>query len=199
MPYFQPLAAKPPVTAPVTSPGTCACPANDPWQKPEPVPPSALDPSRCHDFSQYEVGGVWVRDPAAVHVLNSQSGKAVVYVVNVGDRDIQIGSHFHLADVNEDLLFFTDLDAATEAEAVLTDAQRVRPEQIAAARELAYDRSKTPGKAPWGYRLDIAPGDSMRFSPENAPSEAIEVVAIGGRRRVPGLRKDKPADDVALD
>ncbi|MGW2090329.1 urease subunit beta [Streptomyces sp. NPDC001880] len=141
---------------------------------------------------------MWVRDPAAVHVLNSQSDKAIVYVVNVGDRDIQIGSHFHLADVNEDLLFFTDLETATEAESVLTDPQRVRPEQIAAARALAYDRSKTPGQAPWGYRLDIAPGDSMRFSPENAPSEAIEAVPIGGRRRVPGLRKDKRADDVAL-
>ncbi|MGW5679956.1 urease subunit beta [Streptomyces sp. NPDC003860] len=142
---------------------------------------------------------MWVRDPSAVHVLNSQTGKAIVYVVNVGDRDIQIGSHFHLADVNEDLLFFTDLDTATEAESVLTDPQRLRSEQIAAARELAHDRLKTPGKAPWGCRLDIAPGDSLRFSPENAPSEAIEVVPIGGRRRVPGLRKDKPADDVALD
>ncbi|MFD7863599.1 urease subunit beta [Streptomyces sp. NPDC057682] len=131
-------------------------------------------------------------------MLNAGSEKAMVYVVNVGDRDIQIGSHFHLADVNEDLLFFTDPETATEAEAVLTDPRRVRSEQIAAARALAYDRSKTPGTAPWGCRLDIAPGDSMRFSPENAPSEAIEVVPIGGRRRVPGLRKGKPDDDVAL-
>ncbi|MYY05918.1 urease, beta subunit [Streptomyces sp. SID4913] len=132
-------------------------------------------------------------------MLNSRGGKGTVYVVNVGDRDIQVGSHFHLADVNEDLLFFTDLESATEAETVLTDPRRVRAEQIAAARALAYDRSKTPGKAPWGCRLDIAPGDSMRFSPENAPSDAIEVVPIGGRRRVPGLRKGKGPDDVALD
>lgn len=198
MPYFQQL-TKPLVTAPVTCPDACACHADDPCQEPEPGPPSALDPSRSPDFSRYNVGGVWVRDPDAVHALNSQADRAVVYVVNVGDRDIQVGSHFHLADVNEDLLFFTDLETATEAEAVLTDPRHVRPEQIAAARALAYDRSKTPGKAPWGYRLDIAPGDSVRFSPENAPSEAIEVVPIGGRRRVPGLRKDKPADDVALD
>jgi urease beta subunit len=134
-----------------------------------------------------------------MHTLNPQDGRATVYVVNVGDRDIQVGSHFHLADVNEDLLFFTDVEAAAKAEAALTDPRHGRAKQIAAARELAYDRSKTPGKAPWGYRLDIAPGDSMRFSPENAPSEAIEVVPIGGRRRVPGLRKDKPAEDVALD
>lgn len=199
MPYFQQL-TQPPVTAPVTCPDTCACCHGDgPCQRPEPGPPSALDPSLSPDFSRYEVGGVWVRDPDAMHVLNPQGGRATVYVVNVGDRDIQVGSHFHLADANRDLLFFTDLDTATEAEAVLTDPRRVRSEQIAAARNLAYDWSKTPGKAPWGYRLDIAPGDSMRFSPENAPSEAIEVVPIGGRRRVPGLRKDKPDDDVALD
>ncbi|MFF9570121.1 urease subunit beta [Streptomyces sp. NPDC014685] len=142
---------------------------------------------------------MWVKDPASEHVLNPRSGKATVYVVNVGDRDIQIGSHFHLADVNEDLLFFTDLDAATAAEAVLTDSRRTRSEQIAAARALAYDRSKTPGRAPWGYRLDVAPGDSMRFSPENAPSDAIEVVPIGGERRVPGLRKDKQAGYAELD
>ncbi|MFF9352631.1 urease subunit beta [Streptomyces sp. NPDC014734] len=199
MPYFQPLAPRPPVTTPVPCPRTCPCYSDHPWQKPGHVPPSALDPSRPHDFSRYEVGGVWVRDPHAVHVLNSQSDSTTVYVVNVGDRDIQIGSHFHLADVNEDLLFFTDPDTATLAETVLTDPQLGRSAQIRAARELAHDRSKTTGQAPWGHRLDIAPGDSMRFSPENAPSEAIEVVPIGGRRRVPGLRKDKPADDVALD
>ncbi|MFD5389754.1 urease subunit beta [Streptomyces sp. NPDC127074] len=162
------------------------------------MPPSELNPDHVHDFSLYKVGGVWVRDQTAGHVLNSEEGKTTVYVVNVGDRDIQIGSHIHLADVNENLLFFTGLDAATEAETVLTDPERVRSEQIAAARELAHDRSKTPGVAPWGYRLDIAPGDSMRFSPEHAPSDAIEVVPISGHRRVPGLRKDKQADDVDL-
>ncbi|MBQ0866997.1 urease subunit beta [Streptomyces sp. A73] len=141
---------------------------------------------------------MWVKDPTAEHVLNSEEGKATVYVVNVGDRDIQIGSHIHLADVNEDLLFFTDLDAATAAEVALTDPERVRSEQIAEARKLAHKRSKTPGVAPWGYRLDIAPGDSMRFSPENAPSDAIEVVPIGGRRHVPGLRRDKQAGDADL-
>jgi urease beta subunit len=142
---------------------------------------------------------VWVKDPASNHVLNSQGAKAVLYVINVGDRDIQIGSHIHLADVNEDLLFFTDKNAAAQAEKALTDRQLSRPEQIAEARRFAHDRSKTPGRAPWGFRLDAAPGDSKRFSPENAPSDKIEVVEMGGTRRVPGLRKDKPAGDVDLD
>jgi urease beta subunit len=191
MPYFQPLAAKPtPIVCPDARP--------DGAVPPELLPPSDLDPGQVHSFSRYKVGGVWVKDPSAEHVLNSEAGRATVYVVNVGDRDIQIGSHIHLADVNKDLLFFTDMEAATAAEAALTDPERTRPEQIAAARELAHKRSKTPGVAPWGYRLDVAPGDSMRFSPENAPSDAIEVVPIGGRRRVPGLRKDKHAGDVDL-
>ena len=194
MPYFQSLATPPvPVKQPVpASPG--------PGERESfPLPkPSALDPSKSYDFSQYKVGGVWVQDTDP-HVLNSQGDKATLYVVNVGDRDIQIGSHIHLADVNEDLLFFTDEKKAAEAEIVLTDPQLSRPEQVAAARQLAHDRSKTPGQAPWGFRLDVAPGNSKRFSPENSPSDGIEVVEIGGNRRVPGLRKDKQADDVALD
>ncbi|MFF7801142.1 urease subunit beta [Streptomyces olivaceus] len=191
MPYFQPLAPRPPKPTPVVCPGTRPVPKG---------PPSDLDPSTMCDFSRFKVGGVWVKDPKAEHMLNSRSGKVTVYVVNVGDRDIQVGSHIHLADVNEDLLFFTSLNKATEAERVLTDPELLRSEQIAAARELAYDRlKKTPGKAPWGYRLDVAPGDSLRFSPENSPSDAIDVVPLGGNRRVPGLRKGKPDAHVDLD
>ncbi|MGW2591785.1 urease subunit beta [Streptomyces sp. NPDC001515] len=193
MPYFQPLAPHPTTPAQLVCPGPAHC-----GHKPGNRPPSGLDPSETGDFSRHRVGEVWVKDPDAEIELNSLCARATVYVVNVGDRDIQIGSHFHLADVNEDLLFFTDLDSATQAEAVLTDPGLVRDAQIAAARALAYDRSKTPGKAPWGYRLDVAPGDSKRFSPENAPSEAVDIVAIRNRRRVPGLRKDKSAADVEL-
>ncbi|MGW1847949.1 urease subunit beta [Streptomyces sp. NPDC001966] len=199
MPYNQPLSTKPEpplhaVSQPVpTLPG--------PGERlEEPLPkPSALDPGKAYDFSQYEVGGMWVKDPDADLVLNSQRAKANLYVINVGDRDIQIGSHIHLADVNGDLLFFTDKNAADEAEKALTDPQLSRAEQIAAARRCAHDRTKTPGVAPWGFRLDVAAGDSMRFSPENAPSDKIAVVEMGGKRRVPGLRKDKPAGDVDLD
>ncbi|MCX5613141.1 MULTISPECIES: urease subunit beta [unclassified Streptomyces] len=199
MPYFQPLSTNPEpplyaVSQPVPTPPGPGLRLEEPLPK-----PSSLDPGTVYAFSEYEVGGVWVRDPDANHELNSQGAKAVLYVINVGDRDIQIGSHIHLADVNEDLLFFTDKNAAAQAEEALTDRQLSRPEQIAEARRFAHDRSKTPGRAPWGFRLDVAPGDSKRFSPENAPSDKIEVVEMGGKRRVPGLRKDKPAGDVDLD
>ncbi|NDZ81823.1 urease subunit beta [Streptomyces sp. SID10853] len=199
MPYFQPLSTKPEppvyaVSQPVPRPPGPGLRLEEPLPK-----PSSLDPGTVHAFSQYAVGGVWVRDPDANHELNSQGAKAVLYVINVGDRDIQIGSHIHLADANEDLLFFVDKDAAAQAERVLTARHLSRPEQIAEARRFAHDRSKTPGRAPWGFRLDVAPGDSKRFSPEHAPSDKIEVVEMGGNRRVPGLRKDKPAGDVDLD
>nr|AQT39078.1 UreB [Streptomyces sp.] len=204
MPYFQPLSTRPfptqpePVEHPVIQPVPTL---PGPGQKlGQPLPkPSALDPGTDYDFSEYEVGGVWVKDPSSNHVLNSQGAKATLYVINVGDRDIQIGSHIHLADVNEDLLFFTDKNAAAQAEKALTDRQLTRPQQIVEARRIAHDRSKTPGRAPWGFRLDVPPGDSKRFSPENAPSDKIEAVEMSGKRRVPGLRKDKPAGDVALD
>ncbi|MDX3058068.1 urease subunit beta [Streptomyces sp. NE06-03E] len=198
MPYFRPLATMPePLLYAVSQPASTP-PGPGRLEKPLPKP-SSLDPGLARSFSDYEVGGVWVGDPDANHELNSHGAKAVLYVINVGDRDIQIGSHIHLADVNEDLLFFTDKKAAAQAEKALTGGQLSRPEQIAEARRFAHDRSKTPGRAPWGFRLDVAPGDSKRFSPENAPSDTIEVVEMGGDRRVPGLRKDKPASDVDLD
>ena len=37
--------------------------------------------------------------------LNAGRPTAVVRVVNTGDRPIQIGSHFHFADVNDALAF----------------------------------------------------------------------------------------------
>ncbi|MEL5959977.1 urease subunit beta [Streptomyces sp. CLV115] len=204
MPYFQPLTTQPfpvppePVGRPVAQPVPTP-PGSGPRVEQPSLKPSALDPTADYDFSEYPVGGVWVKEPDSKHVLNSAAAQAVVYVMNVGDRDIQIGSHIHLADVNDDLLFFTDEEAVGEAERVLEDEESPWPDRIAAVRRLAHDRSKTPGRAPWGFRLDVPPGDSKRFSPESSPSEEIEVVAISGRRRVPGLRKDKQLGDISLD
>ncbi len=46
---------------------------------------------------------------------------------------------------------------------------------------LSFDRD-----AAWGYRLDIPAGTSVRFEPGVA--RTVELVAIAGRRVVPGLR-----------
>lgn len=47
---------------------------------------------------------------------------------------------------------------------------------------LAFDRD-----AAWGFRLDIPAGTSVRFEPGVARD--VGLVAIGGRRVVPGLRR----------
>jgi urease beta subunit len=80
--------------------------------------------------------------------LNAGRARRTVRVLNTGDRPIQVGSHFHFADVNDALSF--DRDAAL------------------------------------GFRLDIPAGTSVRFEP--GADRSVELVALGGARRVPGLR-----------
>jgi len=70
-----------------------------------------------------------------------------VPVLNEGDRPVQVGSHFHFADVNP---------------------------------ALSFDRSLAVG-----FRLDVAPGTSVRFEP--GATREVALVALGGRRAVPGI------------
>jgi urease subunit beta len=80
--------------------------------------------------------------------LNQGRATTTVRVANTGDRPIQIGSHFHFADVNDALQF--DRDQAT------------------------------------GFRLNVPAGTSVRFEP--GAERDVELVALGGAKRVPGLR-----------
>ena len=80
--------------------------------------------------------------------LNAGRETKVLNVVNAGDRPIQVGSHFHFADVNDKLKF-----PRAEAE---------------------------------GFRLDIPAGKSLRFEPE--ADVDVTLVALAGKRKVPGLR-----------
>jgi urease subunit beta len=80
--------------------------------------------------------------------LNAGRETRTVRVVNTGDRPIQVGSHFHFADVNDALDF--DRDAAG------------------------------------GFRLNVPAGTSVRFEP--GAERDVELVALGGSRKVPGLR-----------
>jgi urease subunit beta len=86
-------------------------------------------------------------------------GRAIVRVevVNTGDRPIQVGSHYHFAEVNPALQF-----------------------DRAAAR---------------GCRLAIPAGTSARFEP--GIERPVDLVALGGRRVVAGLRGEigGPLDD----
>ena len=80
--------------------------------------------------------------------LNAGRERRTVEVLNAGDRPVQVGSHFHFAQVNDALRF--DRGAAA------------------------------------GFRLDVPAGTSVRFEP--GASREVALVALGGARRVPGLR-----------
>ena len=89
-----------------------------------------------------------VRSAPGEHALLVGRERRALHVLNLGDRPVQVGSHFHFADVNA---------------------------------ALRFDREEAVG-----FRLDVLAGTSVRFE----PGAAVEVVlvALGGRRSVPGLR-----------
>lgn len=94
-------------------------------------------------------------------VLNEGRECASIAVTNVGDRPVQVGSHFHFFEVNP---------------------------------ELEFDRSKA-----FGMRLDIPAGTAVRFEPGD--ERTVDIVALGGERRVHGLNDltngETTADHVA--
>ena len=83
--------------------------------------------------------------------LNPNRERRTIVVENTGDRPVQVGSHFHFADVNP---------------------------------ALAFDRTVADG-----FRLDVPAGTGVRFEP--GVSREVTVVALGGRRVVPGLQRGK--------
>jgi urease subunit beta len=82
--------------------------------------------------------------------LNAGRERIELVVENGGDRPVQVGSHYHLAQANPALNF----------------------DRVAAR----------------GMRLDIPAGTSVRFEP--GVSARVGLVALAGRRVVPGLRTD---------
>jgi urease subunit beta len=81
--------------------------------------------------------------------LNPGRERRRLVVENTGDRPVQVGSHFHFADVNA---------------------------------ALAFDRA-----AAAGFRLDVPAGTGVRFEP--GMSKEVDLVALAGRRVVPGLQR----------
>lgn len=80
-------------------------------------------------------------------ILNPNKHTITISVTNMGDRPIQVGSHYHFFEAN---------------------------------KYLKFDREKT-----YGFRLDIPSGTSVRFEP--GEQKEVELVALGGKRRVFGL------------
>ncbi|MHA6667671.1 urease subunit beta [Homoserinimonas sp. A447] len=85
------------------------------------------------------------RDPVEINV---DAEVTRIRVENPADRPVQVGSHYHFAEVNA---------------------------------ALRFDR-----KAAWGKRLNVLSGGSLRFEPGAA--EEVELIPIGGKRIVRGLR-----------
>jgi urease subunit beta len=93
------------------------------------------------------IPGELVTQPGEVE-LNQGRETRSIRVANTGDRPIQVGSHFHFADVN--------------------DALELDREQAA------------------GFRLNVPAGTSVRFEP--GAERDVQLVALGGAKKVPGLR-----------
>lgn len=85
--------------------------------------------------------------PGTIELVPGRERRTLV-VLNAGDRPVQIGSHFHFAQVN---------------------------------CALRFDRG-----AAEGFRIDVPAGTSMRFEP--GIEREVSLVALGGRRLVPGLQ-----------
>jgi urease subunit beta len=81
--------------------------------------------------------------------LNPGRSRVTLVVENTGDRPVQVGSHFHFADVNA---------------------------------ALSFDRARAAG-----HRLDVPAGTGVRFEP--GVSKEVTLVALAGRRVVPGLQR----------
>ena len=104
-------------------------------------------------------GAIRVADGTIVlNADRTHAERARLVITNTGDRPVQIGSHVHLAEVNDAL----DLDRA----------------------------------AATGFRLDIPSGTSRRFEP--GASQEVDIVALRGRRIVPGIQV-KPVGGVGSD
>lgn len=86
-----------------------------------------------------------------------------------------------------------ELNAGLESRSLVVVNDGDRPIQVGshlhlpdANPALAFDR-----EAAQGFRLDIPSGTSVRFEP--GVSRTVDLVALGGRRHVPGLQLERPA------
>jgi urease beta subunit len=92
--------------------------------------------------------------------LNAKREKGAIKlkVKNLGDRPIQVGSHFHFYEVNS--------DTPNKTKEAVTGLQ--------------FDREKTKG-----MHLNITPGTAIRFEPGD--EKEVELVPFGGTREIYGF------------
>jgi urease beta subunit len=175
----------------------------DTTEPPTTKPPTTVPPTTGAPIAVppiYGPGYVWT-DPAAPELeLNQGLAKTDgVYVQNVGDRPIQVGSHAHLGDINPDLKFFTESEV--QQLDVLPDNPTKAEVEAARAKSkaLADQTEAEAAERVHGNRFDIRSGASLRFEPMSNPDGPHTLVAIGGNRIVPGIRLDKQPGEENLD
>lgn len=75
-------------------------------------------------------------------VLNEDLPTITIEVSNTGDRPVQIGSHYHFAEVNEGLAFDRDKAAGMRLDIPAGTAVRFEPGQIREVRLVPYRGSR---------------------------------------------------------
>jgi urease subunit beta len=75
--------------------------------------------------------------------LNAGRETIVLRVVNTGDRPVQVGSHYHFAEVNEALTFDRHIATGFRLNIAAGTAVRFEPGQARDVELVAYDGART--------------------------------------------------------
>jgi urease subunit beta len=113
------------------------------------------------------IPGEIITQPGEIE-LNAGRDTIRIVVANQGDRPIQVGSHFHFYEVNDDLKFY---DIIYENR----DRKLVQIERYS---------SNDPTR---GMRLNIPAGTAVRFEPIDEDAKEVELVQFAGRREIYGF------------
>lgn len=109
----------------------------------------------------------------------------MLWVKNTADRPIQVGSHYHLDDVNK--------HDADDTGVIRKGLAFYKNEQD----DLGNDKASDEKFDVRGYRLHIAAGTSERFEPGDDAERKVWVVPIRGSRHVWGLQAGKTTSQKA--
>ena len=91
-------------------------------------------------------------DPAAGEIeLNAGQPTLTISVANTGDRPIQVGSHYHFAEVNPALAFDRGAARGMRLDIPAGTAVRFEPGQSREVQLVAY----AGARAVWGFRGEV--------------------------------------------
>ncbi|WP_344568111.1 urease subunit beta [Streptomyces axinellae] len=116
----------------------------------------------------------------------SGTGRTRIRVKNVSDRPIQVGSHYHFAEVNPELkVLKVEVPAGPRSSDQGSGRATGQDTDRGAHQELVSCAAAR------NRRLNIAAGTSVRFEPGDEC--CVELVEIQGQKQIKGLREvDQP-------